>query len=118
MDYLLQNLTNVSSKEVIKEEEKIKSYFWDMTDQPKLYFIMIEELQMISLAVQISRTNEQLVMYGLDVIQRTGDFEKGPIEWYERDIAKGDSGASKHYFKIQNSSLLHNGTQKTQKDQQ
>ena len=50
-----------------------------------VFYTMIEDLQTLAEAARLPRTNQMMVSYGLGIIQRTGDMEKGLSEWHELD---------------------------------
>ena len=85
--YLFSNFARVTSKDVTKEEQRIKSYYWNLEEPPMIFYKMIEDLHRLTEAAGLPRTQEMLIDYGLEIVQRTGDMEKGQAEWYEMDEA-------------------------------
>ena len=63
-----------------QRRRKIEKFFWGMIEPPMMFYTMIKDLQMIAEAAQIPRTNEMLVVYGLEAIQKTGDLEQA-LRW-------------------------------------
>ena len=50
-----------------------------------VFLAPIKELQKQATAAKLPRTLAQLISLGLTVVQRTGDFEKTLLEWFERN---------------------------------
>ena len=75
LTYLFTNFADVTSDDINKEEEKVINHFWNLSDPPVSFYTLIEDLQRLSTAAKIPRTNEQMVSYGINIIQKTGDLE-------------------------------------------
>ena len=98
LDYLFSNFATVTAKDVSREEEKVKTYHWNISEPPMIFFNMIEDLQTLAEAAKIPRTEEMLISHGLEIIQRTGDMEKGLTEWHEKEDNEVSWEAFKRHF--------------------
>ena len=85
LQYLFNNFADVTPQDVTKAEEKLNELHWNINDPPMIFLAPIEELQKLATAAKIPRTAAQLVSIGLSIVQRTGDFEKALLEWFERN---------------------------------
>ena len=80
LTYLFKNFANVGSVDVQREEEKVKAYFWNISDPPMAFITFIEDLQLVATAAGLPWTEQMLINYGLDIIQKTTNFEAGLME--------------------------------------
>ena len=86
--YLFDNFADVDSTEVAKEEEKLRNHYWNISDPPMAFFDAIDGLQLLATAVNIPKTQQQLITLCLDIVQKTGDMERGLAEWFELKISR------------------------------
>ena len=105
LTYLFTNFADVTSDEVNKEEEKVVNHFWNLSDPPMSFYTLIEDLQLLSTAAKIPRTNEQLVALGVNIIQKTGDLETALMQWFEKDTADQTWSNFKTHFSNAHRSL-------------
>ena len=66
------------------EEDKIKSYSWNVADPPTVFFTQIEDLQALAAASATPKTIPQLIQLGINIIQATGEFQSDLKDWYRR----------------------------------
>ena len=85
LTYLFKNFEDVGSVDVQREEEKVKAYFWNISDPPMAFFTLIEDLQKVAKAAGLPWTEKMLINYGLDIIQKMTNFEGGLLEWFRKD---------------------------------
>ena len=83
LTYLFDNFSDVTAQDVAKEEAKVTNFYWNLTDPPMTFFNLIEDLQAVATAANVPYTNEQLVAFGIHILQKTGDFELSLAEWFE-----------------------------------
>ena len=81
LDHLITCYGQVDSEALDKEEQKMKTYLWNISDPPVHFFNKIEELASMAIAAHLAKSPAQIVSLALDVVRRTGDLEKGLIEW-------------------------------------
>ena len=63
-----------------------------------IFFSLIDDLQLLAEAANEPRTEQQLMNHGLEIIQRTGDMEKGLSEWFEMNPANKNWDNFKTHF--------------------
>jgi len=61
---------------------------WNINDPPVHFFNLVEELSQLSITVNLQKSEQQVVGIGLDIVRRTGDFEKGLIGWLARPVVE------------------------------
>ena len=54
---------------------------------------------MVTTATNIPRINEKVIHYGIDIIQLTGDLEKGLANWFEKESARHLWSNFKQHFR-------------------
>ena len=86
LNYLFENFGDVNSADVQREEAKIKAYHWNVTEPPMGFFTLIKDFQVLAKAAGLPRTDEMLINNGLDIVQKTGDFEVGLMAWFRADV--------------------------------
>ena len=84
LQYLFENFSNVTLQDVAREETKLRDFFWNIAEPPMTFYHAIDELQILATAAQVPKTEEQLINIGLEIIQKTGDLEKGLTNWFEK----------------------------------
>ena len=101
LKYLFDNFGDVGSADVQREEAKLKAFHWNVVDPPMGFFTMIEDFQVLATAAGLPRTDEMLINYGLEIIQKTGDFEIGLMAWYTADdVDKTWTNFKQHFSKV------------------
>ena len=98
LTYLFDNFADVTASDVSKEEEKLRTYYWNVTEPPLIFYTLINDLQTLAKAANETKTDQQLINLGLEIIQKTGDMEKGLAEWHNRDVAEHTWGNFKRHF--------------------
>ena len=98
LTYLFENFGRVGSADVQREEEKVKAYFWNVSDPPMAFYTLIEDLQKVAKAAGLPQTEEMLINHGLDIIKKTTDFEAGLLEWYRKNDADKTWANFKRHF--------------------
>ena len=84
LEHLFENYSDVTSQDIIQAEDKIRQYFWNISEPPMCFYHLIDDLQLLSKAAKIPKTDMQMINYGIDIIQKTGDMEKGLVDWFEK----------------------------------
>ena len=84
LQHLFDNFSDVTSHDIQQAEDKIRQYFWNIAEPPMSFYHLIEELQTLATAAKIPRTETQMINYGIDILQKTGDMEKGLLDWFEK----------------------------------
>ena len=50
------------------------------------FYALIKDLQLVAEVTEVPWTDQMLVLYGLEIIQKTGDFKKAlMMEWHGLD---------------------------------
>jgi len=83
--HLETNYAVVDAKDVANAEEKIATFSWNIADPPVTFYNMVEDLDTLAEAAKLAKTPRQIVSIGLDVVQKTGDFELGITAWNAMD---------------------------------
>jgi len=81
LDNLITCYGQVDSEALDKEDQNMKSYMWNISDPPVHFFNHIEELASMAIAARLDKSPAQIISIALDVVRRTGDLEKGLIDW-------------------------------------
>ena len=84
LTFLFTRYGEVDIQRVTKEEDKVKNYAWNITDPPVVLFNLIEDLDTISTAANVTKTVNQRINYGLEIIRTTGEFETALTTWFAR----------------------------------
>jgi hypothetical protein len=88
LEHLFTHYGQVDSTVLDIAETKVKQYQWNIHDQPVLFYNEIEDLVSLTQAANLPKSELQIVNFGLDIIRKTGDFEKALTEWYGRPPAE------------------------------
>ena len=96
--YLFANFADVTLVDVKREEEKVKEHFWNISEPPMSFYTIIEDFQKIATAAGVPRTEKMLINYGMDIIQKTNDFEVGVLEWNRKAEADKTWQTFKRHF--------------------
>ena len=96
--YLFDNFADVNAEDVCKQEDTVSQYNWNIAEPPMEFFKAITDLQKMATAANVPRSQPQLISIGIQIIQRTGDFEKALLEWYEKDPNSQTWLAFKRHF--------------------
>lgn len=72
---LFESFGKVTSDELAKQEEKVKTFFWSPTDPPDTLYNMIDDLAQYAEAAKLPKTDQQILNYGLDLVKKTGEYE-------------------------------------------
>lgn len=84
LGHLFHSYGTVTSDKLTEEEDKVKAYFWQPHDPPDIIFNLLSDLAHASIAAGLAKTNEQIINYGLDLIKKTGEYERAILEWYNK----------------------------------
>ena len=98
LDHLITCYGQVDSEALDKEDQKMKSYMWNISDPPVHFFNQIEELASMDIAARLDKSPAQIVSIALDVVRRTGDLEKGLIDWLALPAAQQTWVDLKNHF--------------------
>jgi len=71
---------------------------WNINDPPVHFFNLVEELSQLSIAANLQKSEQQVIGIGLDIVRRTGDFEKGLIGWLARTVVEHTWPNIKQHF--------------------
>ena len=85
LHYLFENFADVSAEHVSKEEAALHQFHWNIADPPMVFFTLIDDFQKLATAAGLTRSASMLIALGINIIRKTGDFEKALLEWYELD---------------------------------
>ena len=69
---------------MIKEEDKVKNFTWTITDPAVVIYNLIDDLETISEAAGVPKTINQRIQDGVQIIKKTGEFEKSLLDWFAR----------------------------------
>ena len=98
LEHLFTTYGQVSAEVLAMEEASMNAFYWDLNDPPTVMFNKIEELQNLSTAAGMPKTEAQIINYGLAIIKRTNDFERALIEWYNLPDAQKTYNHFKTHF--------------------
>jgi len=98
LQHLFLHYGQVDSDVLDREEQKLKNYMWNINDPPVRFFNLVEELSQLSIAANLQKSEQQIVGIGLDIVRRTGDFEKGLIGWLARPVVEHTWPNFKQHF--------------------
>ena len=82
LTFLFIRYSEVNNERVIKEEDKVKSFTWTITNPPVVIYNLIDDLDTISEAAGAPKTVNQRIQYGVDIIKKTGEFKNLRLEWF------------------------------------
>ena len=88
LDHLITCYGQVDSTTLDKEEQKMKTYMWNVNDTPVTFYNLVEDLAALAIAARLKKSQAQIISVALDIVRRTGDFEKALMEWLTRPIAQ------------------------------
>ena len=88
LEFLFRRYGLVDSKRLQQTEDKVTAFAWNVSDAPVVLFNLIEDLQVTAEAAGDPKTAAQLIRYGTNIIQTTGEFEMGLLAWYARPPAE------------------------------
>ena len=72
LQHLFDNFSDVTTHDVMQQEEKVRNFYWNIVEPPMVFFHAIDELQLLSKAAGVPKTQQQLTNLGLDIIQKKG----------------------------------------------
>ena len=98
LTFLFENYADIDTATLQRMEEKVQTYVWDIKDPPALLYDLIEDLQSMSSAAGVPKTEAQIVASALDVVRRTGSFDFALIEWYATPEGDRDWARFKIHF--------------------
>ena len=98
LTYLFRNFADVDVEDVDKEAESLNQMHWDISEPPMVFITPIEDLQVFATSAGVPRSESQLIAIGVKIIQRTGDFEKGLLEWFDLPAADKTWDRFKEHF--------------------
>ena len=73
---------SVTSEQLTKEEEKVKTFFWHPNDPPDILFNLVENLILLAKATKLAKTEDQAINYALGLVRKTGEYKRALIKWY------------------------------------
>jgi hypothetical protein len=106
LDFLFTRYGEVDNQRVIREEDKVKNFTWNIVDPPVVLFNLIEDLETIAEAANAPKTVNQLINFGLDIIRATGEFEAALITWFVRPSAEHTWKNFKEHFTKAHNELI------------
>ncbi len=98
LEFLFTRYGEVDSSKITTEEDKVKNFTWNIIDPPVVIFNMLEDLLSISQAGNVTKTQEQLLQLGIDIIKRTGEFETALTAWFALPGADHNWANFKNHF--------------------
>ena len=87
-------------------EKKSQDFTWDISDPPDDFYDIIENLITVAEDASMSKTNNQLVSYGLKIIRSTRDFENGLLTWYNKSNSDQTCSNFKVHFSKAHENLI------------
>ena len=85
LSHLFDTYVHLTSDDLKAAEEKVQIYFWNIAEPPNVFYKLIEDLEDIAEAAALPKSTAQLINFGLDVIRKTGEFEKYLAKWNKKD---------------------------------
>ena len=85
--YLFSTYGYVAPSEVDEEEQKLKTFYWNPYDPPVLMFNAIEDFESLAAAANLPRPEAVIINYGISLIQKTGDYERALLDWFNKTAA-------------------------------
>ena len=98
LSYLFTNFADLSVKEVMKEEKKFGSLYWNTAEIPMIIFNQIKYFQRLVKAAEVPRSQQQL-------ISLAWDFEKGLSEWFAKATNNKTWSNFKSHFNLAHKQL-------------
>ena len=87
--FLFDQYGQIGYEHLRQEENKIENFEYSMTDPPIVIFNAMEDLVRLSTAAKRPKSQQQIIMYGLNIFKRTGEFDTSLTTWY--NLAPTDS---------------------------
>ena len=84
LTFLFTRYGFVNSQRLKQEEDKVTNFSWNISDTPVVISNLIEDLEIIAEAARNSKSDTQLVNYGIDLVRDTGEFETSLLTWFAR----------------------------------
>ena len=74
----------VDATKIAKEEKKVDLMVWNLNNPPFVVFSVVRELVALSSEGNVSKTQDQIVTIGMEMIWKTQDSETGLRDWFKR----------------------------------
>ena len=88
----------VDSGVLYRQEAKFKALLWNLSDSPVQIYNSIEDLVEIAEAENLSKSPEQVIISGLDIIRKSNDLKLSLSDWFNLHIADHIWTTFKNHF--------------------
>ena len=102
--FLLNQYRQIEYEHLRQEQNKIKNFEYSITDPPILIFNAIEDLVSLSIAGKLPKSQQQIIIYALNIFKQTGELGKSLTTWY--NLAPVDT--TWHNFKTHVTNVYNN----------